>query len=102
MGIPRYKAKQDANQPVLVDLMRKMGAHVLIISDPCDLLVAHRGRVYLVEVKDSEAQAARDAKGNNKTQRKQRALRENMAHVGVKVWTIWSEDQARAMLMGEP
>ena len=98
MGIPRYKAKQDANQPVLVDLMRKMGAHVIILGDPCDLLVGYREKTFLVEVKESAAQAARDAKGQNKTQRKQRALRENMAHVGVKVWTIWCEDQARAML----
>lgn len=98
MGIPKHAAKQDANQPGLVDLMRKMGAHVIILGDPCDLLVAHRGRLIPVEVKASEAKAKHDAKGENKTQRKQRALRNDLAAHGVKVWTIWKDEQVIALL----
>lgn len=98
MGLPRYAARKDRTEPWLVQLIRGCGAYVHILEDPCDLLVAHRGRVFLVEVKTDEKTAQRDAKGQNKTQCKQRAFRDRMAEKGVHVWTVWSEEQVRGML----
>ena len=94
MGIPKHAAKIDANQPDIVRALGRVGAHVQIIKDPCDLLVGFRGGVHLVEVKASEAKAKSDAKGMSKTQRKQRALRENFGHVGVTVHVVWTEEMA--------
>jgi hypothetical protein len=94
MGIPKGAAKVDANQQPIVEAMRSVGAHVQIIKDPCDLLIGFRGRPHLMEVKASEAKAKADAKGMSKTQRKQRALRDNFGHVGVTVHVVWTEEMA--------
>ncbi len=98
MSILRRAAKQDANQKELVESMQKMGAHVIRIGDPFDLLVTHRGRHFVVEVKASEKQAASDAKSSKPTHVKQRELREDMTHHGAKVWTVWEFEQVREML----
>lgn len=47
----RYAAKVDANQAAIVSAMRAAGASVWIIGLPVDLLVGHRGRTMLMEVK---------------------------------------------------
>ena len=45
-------AKVDANQPEIVDALRKAGATVDIVAlKPYDLVVGVRGRVYLLEIK---------------------------------------------------
>ncbi len=43
--------KVDANQPKIVEELRKAGAWVWIIHQPFDLLVAFNGELHLMEVK---------------------------------------------------
>lgn len=50
----RRAARVDANQSAIVDALRAAGARVWIIGLPVDLLVGHRGRLMLMEVKDGE------------------------------------------------
>lgn len=47
----RYAARTDANQTEIVAALRKAGAYVWVIGLPVDLLVGHKGRTFLVEVK---------------------------------------------------
>ena len=52
----RRAAKIDSNQPLIVSALRKVGAHVTSLAAVgcgCpDLLVSHRNRWFLLEVKD--------------------------------------------------
>lgn len=54
----RKRGKIDANQPVIVRDLRKVGASVCSLSDMgngCpDLIVGFRGKNYLIEVKDGD------------------------------------------------
>ena len=48
-------ARVDANQPEIVKALRKAGAVVIITSQLknfADILVAHDGQLYIVEIKD--------------------------------------------------
>lgn len=53
----RRAAKVDANQRVIVDALRRVGASVIDLSavgDGCpDLLIGYRGQTWLVEVKST-------------------------------------------------
>lgn len=48
--IPR-KAKRDANEQEIVQALRKAGASVYLLDQPCDALVGFRNRTYLAEFK---------------------------------------------------
>lgn len=51
----RRAARADANQPEIVEALRKVGAkvaHLHVAPGLLDLLVGFRGRLYWVEVKD--------------------------------------------------
>lgn len=48
----RRAAKIDANQPEIVEAMRKVGATVYYIKEPVDLLVGYRKRTIAMEVKN--------------------------------------------------
>lgn len=51
----RRAAKVDSNQPKIVEALRRFGAAVLITSqlkNAFDILVAHKGQLYVVEIKD--------------------------------------------------
>jgi len=56
MGLNRYAAKRDANEPEIVDALRAAGFIVCQLSKPLDLLVGRRGNPNwaLLEVKDSD------------------------------------------------
>ena len=53
MSLRRYAAKRDENEAPIVHCLRKCGALVQPLSMPGmpDLLIAYRGRLLLVEVK---------------------------------------------------
>lgn len=58
----RKKARTDANQAEIVQALRRVGALVHVTAQlgggfP-DLIVAHRGRMYLFEVKDGRKPAS--------------------------------------------
>ncbi len=52
MVMPKHGAATDANQQEIVDALKKIGCSVLVIGTPVDLLVGHRARNFLFEVKD--------------------------------------------------
>lgn len=51
----RYAARIDTTQPAIVDAYRAVGALVLHIGDPFDLLVWFQGRLYMVDPKTQRA-----------------------------------------------
>jgi hypothetical protein len=53
MSLPPRRAKRiDANQPDIVQALRKAGAKVWVLGSPADLLAGYRGRLSTLEVKD--------------------------------------------------
>ena len=48
----RRAARRDDNEKEIVLALRKAGAYVKFLDDPCDLLVGYQGRSILFEVKD--------------------------------------------------
>lgn len=48
----RRAAKRDDNEKEIVTALRKAGAYVTFLDEPCDLLVGYKGRIVLFEVKD--------------------------------------------------
>ena len=51
-GRPRRARKIDANQPAVVDKLRKQGFSVLVVNGDVDLVVGWGGASLLVEVKN--------------------------------------------------
>ena len=49
----RYAARADANQAEIMRSLRAVGADVIYIGTPVDLLVGFRSENFLIEVKDS-------------------------------------------------
>mgnify|MGYP000898315153 FL=1 len=51
----RRAARIDKNQPQIVEALRRTGASVKVVSQLkkfCDIVVVHKGTVYLAEIKD--------------------------------------------------
>ena len=48
----RHAARVDANQSAVVEALRAVGARVWIIGLPVDLLIGHKGKLMLMEIKD--------------------------------------------------
>ena len=91
-------AKVDSNQAEITAAFRKAGAVVVITSqlkNAFDLIVCHRGKVYLVEVKDgSKPPSARKlTEGEEK-------CRDLVESAGVKYNVVTSIDDALKMLNG--
>ena len=47
----RTAAKRDANERPIIEALRRIGATVYVAKEPCDLIVGHKGRTVLLEVK---------------------------------------------------
>lgn len=90
----RRRAKIDANQPEIVKALRDMGATVqslAAIGKGCpDLLVGHKGRNVLLEVKD----------GSRKPSERQLTRDEAVWHLSWKgqVWVVQTPEGAVAMV----
>jgi hypothetical protein len=62
----RYAAKRDTAEPAIVEALEKVGALVIRMNQPCDLLVRYNAVNYLMEVKtlgtypDARQKAQRD------------------------------------------
>lgn len=50
MGLPRYAAQRDHNEPSIIQALEAAGAQVEQMKLPCDLLVRFRGRFHVLEV----------------------------------------------------
>jgi hypothetical protein len=51
MALSRHSNQRDGNEKTIVDALRELGASVVRMDTPCDLLVGYRGKNYLIEVK---------------------------------------------------
>jgi hypothetical protein len=52
MALGRYNNKRDANEPGVFNIIRGYGMSVHSLDTPADAIVGHKGRTYLVEIKD--------------------------------------------------
>lgn len=55
----RRAARTDANQPEIVEALRKSGWYVLIVSqlkNCCDVIASKKGRTVAIEIKDGSRQ----------------------------------------------
>ena len=78
--------KPDANQPEIVQALRDIGAKVWPIGQPLDLLVAFRGKLTLMEVKNPD--------GEDKVSKSQQVTIDLLEAVGVHVPVVRSADEA--------
>jgi hypothetical protein len=51
VSLNRYATKRDINEPEIVQALRAVGATVVQLDKPVDLLVGYRGKSVLMEVK---------------------------------------------------
>lgn len=51
-GPPRYAQRKDANQGEIVAALEAIGCDVIVLHEPCDLLIGHQGRTLCFEIKD--------------------------------------------------
>lgn len=51
MSLLRHNPRRDANEKPIVDALRQMGASVVRLDKPVDLVCGYRGATHLVEVK---------------------------------------------------
>lgn len=51
MGLARHGNTRDTNEKDIVKAIRRIGAKVVHMDKPCDLLVGYRGQNFLLEVK---------------------------------------------------
>jgi len=89
-------AKVDANQPAIVAALRLVGAYVVITSqlkNAFDCLVAYRGQLYIVEIKDG-------AKPKSKRELTPGELlcRNKFAEQGIEYHVIESVEQALKLI----
>lgn len=73
MGLPKYRAKSDANEKTIIRALEQIGCTVWRLRRPVDLLIGYRGQNGLLEVKnpdgrnrveDSQDQFINDWKGH--------------------------------------
>lgn len=89
---PQHAGKhRDANEPAIVKALEKVGAEVVLLDQPCDLLVGFRGQNILLEVKNPEyrtkAGEEKKRKGRNQKERRE-------AWRGEEIAVVWEEIEA--------
>jgi hypothetical protein len=90
----RRAARIDANQPAIVDALRKIGAVVWFLRDPLDLLVGFRGHWTVLEVKDGSLPPSQ----RELTKREEDAIRDVDGRAPIAV--VKSVDEAIKAIMG--
>ena len=60
MSIHRWAKSRDSNELQIVEALEQLGAWVVRLDTPCDLLVGWRGTNTLLEVKDPKRVARKD------------------------------------------
>ena len=51
----KYRNRRDKNEQAIVDGLKRRGVSVMRLDEPADLLVGYAGRLFLVEVKNPDA-----------------------------------------------
>jgi len=54
MGLPKYRAKADANEAEIIKALEQIGCAVWRLKRPVDLLIGYRGQTGLIEVKNPD------------------------------------------------
>lgn len=89
----RRAARRDDNEPEIVKALRKAGAYVAFIDEPCDLIVGYQGHTVLFEIKDgAKAPSARKLTDNEQ--------RFHDAWTGGQLHVVLSVEQALDILSG--
>ncbi len=78
--------KPDANQKKIVQGLRDIGARVFLIGQPLDLLIACRGKLTLMEIKNPD--------GEDKVSKSQQVTIDILEAVGVHVPVVRSVEEA--------
>lgn len=92
----RYARKRDANEKQIIQALREVGAFVEQLSGTGtpDLLVAHRGRLYLIEVKDTRTEST------GKGWKRSTSQWPELTPAQVRWWSAWSrEDGCRPVVV---
>lgn len=92
----RRAARIDSNQPEIVAALRNAGAvvfHLHTVKNLFDLLVAYKGNVYCVEVKDGNLQPSKRKLTVGEMECKQK-----LESVGVTYYVVSSVDEALEIL----
>lgn len=94
----RKAARTDANQSEIVSALRKAGAVVIVVSQLknfCDILVAYRGRIHIMEIKDGSLppSARKLTEGELK-------CKESIESVGCEYNVVLSVDDAIKIICG--
>ncbi len=87
MPMPKYAAKADANRAEIVAALKAVGASIVDLRKPLDLLVGYRGVTYPMEVKNRD--------GKNKDTPTQLKFYAEWRGNWLKVWTV--EDALRGI-----
>lgn len=62
----RRAAKRDASEKLIVETLRKAGASVYLMNQPCDILCGFNGENFLMEIKTPKTQYGKTLNGNQK------------------------------------
>jgi Holliday junction resolvase len=62
VSLNRYAKRRDANEKQIVDALQAVGASVVRLDKPLDLLVGINGRCYIIEVKTEKGRLTKDQK----------------------------------------
>jgi hypothetical protein len=92
----RRAARVDETQEEIVKALRSIGAQVVVIKEPVDLLVGYRGKTHLMECKTDRATDEGGKHGLTKQQAEFLAKWN-----GGPAWIVQSPSQAIRALVGE-
>ena len=84
--IPRRAKRRDGNEAAIVAALEKVGAFVIRLDEPVDLLVGYRNRWLLLEVKDP--------KGRNRLEDSQRKFFARLEGTALSAWVVRDELEA--------
>ncbi len=90
-----YADRRDANDSALTKIARQCGALVVKMrpGQGCDLLIVHRGRVLIVEIKDgAKPHSAR------KLTKQEQGLKDQCEYRGVPYYIVESEEDLLRLL----
>lgn len=96
MGKFGYNVRRDANHADIVKVLRAYGAYVIDIAgvkNAFDILVAHKGRLFCVEIKDGDKTPSQ-----RKLTHGEEICKVSLESVGVPYYVVESEAEAIELL----
>lgn len=84
----RRAAKRDANERPIIEALRRIGASVVVMKEPVDLLIGWKGRTIALEVKDIGGRLTK-------------AQEEFFAYFGGEAYVVQNIQQAMEAVLGK-